>query len=93
MTPKLRNIKPLIEGYLSVNGNGAGGNLHLVLSDGNFSASAIRVCMQSAKEDGDSAGVTLCEILLGMRYSQREKIFLFAKSLPCPTAAKWSTNQ
>lgn len=67
-------VVPLVKVYYGKPGNSVGGNLHLVLEDGNVQDSHVRFCLERAKECGDEDGVKLAEVLLRMSKTQRTKL-------------------
>ena len=62
----IKKLKPflclLINYYYNIPGNEAGGNLHIILDDGN-NKDFIEYCKQRAKDNGDSLGMLLCDLL------------------------------
>ena len=75
MKPTVPEVLPLVNKYYAKPGNGAGGCLHLVLDDGNIETSHVQVCLNYARENGDTDGVALAELLLQMSYTQRNKLY------------------
>lgn len=57
------NFYKMIQYYYSLEGNGAGGNLHIVLDDGNIEDSSIDFCHGYASANGDEIGVGIANIL------------------------------
>lgn len=57
-------IKQLIKYYYEELGNLVGGNLHIVLDDGNIEHSFIIWCKAECKKNQDSFGVFLADVLL-----------------------------
>lgn len=55
--------------------NGAWGNLHVVLSDGNVDDGNVRACVEDARSKGDTEGEWIASRLLEMSISQRLKIY------------------
>lgn len=51
-----------------------GGNLHIVLADGNVSDADVEFCRLTAKAAGDTEGEILACILATMSKTQRKKI-------------------
>jgi hypothetical protein len=72
--PIISDILPLVKEYRDKDGNGVGGNLHIVLDDGNINDSDIKFCLERAIETNDVDGIKLAEILLNMSKTQRSKI-------------------
>jgi len=62
--------------YYQLPGNEAGGNLHLVLSDGNCGDSAMWVCIKKCVEESDAMGLYIAATMLFvMTEEQREKFY------------------
>lgn len=52
-----------IRAYLQIEGNGAGGSLHIVLDDFNFEDGHVDYCIEYAEERGDEEGARLGRML------------------------------
>ena len=52
----------------------AWGSLHIVLDDFNLEDQHVKFCIQYAKEQGDTEGAELGELLLQMSETQRAKV-------------------
>lgn len=74
MKPTIPDVWPLVVAYYAKPGNGAGGNLHIVLDDGNVCDESVRFCLKEAKNKSDNDGVALAEKLLLMSKTQRKKL-------------------
>lgn len=61
--------------YYLIEGNNVGGNLHIVLDDGNLSDKDISFCYNQCVEEKDSKGMDLCKLLLVASKSQRNKLY------------------
>lgn len=48
--PTLPEVRPLIDAYYALPGNLAGGELHVVLDDGNYERHHIRWCISNAQK-------------------------------------------
>jgi hypothetical protein len=72
--PTIPDVVPLIRAYYAKPGNGAGGNLHIILDDGNVKDDNVKFCLTQAREAGDKDGVRLAELLLRTSKTQRRKI-------------------
>ncbi len=63
-----KKLKPFvvdfIRYYYNELNNPSGGNLHVVLDDGNYDAETILFCLKSAEKENDSFGVFLAKLLL-----------------------------
>ena len=67
-------IVELVEAYYAKPGNLAGGNLHIVLDDGNVEDENIEWCRERCLEAGDSDGLLLCTLLAERGRSTRRRI-------------------
>ena len=65
-------VQPFVDRYLDDNANG--GNLHVVLMDGNIDNSHIEWCLKQATDEGDINGAELAAMLLRLTKTQRRKI-------------------
>jgi len=61
--------------YYNKPGNEVGGNLHIVLDDGNLQDDHIRFCIDQAKTCGDVDGEVLGEALLCASKTQRKRVY------------------
>jgi hypothetical protein len=71
--PLVPEVAQKIKAYLSIPGNEIGGNLHLVLQNGNIQDKHVLFCKQQATESGDSMAAELADTLLKMSKTQRLK--------------------
>jgi hypothetical protein len=62
-----------INRYVSIDGNGVGGNLYMVLSNKNVSNDDIDFCLNQAQENNDVDGIELANLLLSASKTQRLK--------------------
>jgi hypothetical protein len=69
--PTLPEVQPLIEAYYKLEGNGAGGELHVVLDDGNYEKDFIRGCIAGARKVETR---WLGHVLLMLSNSQRRRM-------------------
>lgn len=67
-------IMPLVRAFQSKIGNGTGGNLHIVLDDGNVDDDDVIFCLEKAKASSDQDGVDLATKLLTMSKDQRLEV-------------------
>jgi len=74
-TPRARALRERVERFYVLPGNGCGGNLHIVLDDGNLEDSSIEVCRKAAEEAADREGVEIAEEL--RRCSWEERCFVY----------------
>lgn len=72
--PTIPEVRPLVDAYRSLPGNGAGGSLHIVLDDGNVGDRNVQFCAQEAQDRGDEPGGKLSRVLLRMSKTQRKKL-------------------
>lgn len=72
--PTVRDVIPLAQAYCAKPGNGVGGNLHIVLEDGNTRTRHILYCRRQCVEKGDVDGLALCDLLLRMTHRQRYRV-------------------
>jgi hypothetical protein len=70
-----RHAVDLIRFYYEDLGNRTGGNLHVVLDDGNLDDDCIEVCETLCKEEHDSFGLFLCEVLKSMSVRKRQAVY------------------
>jgi hypothetical protein len=77
--PTLPEVIPLVLDYYAKEGNCAGGNLHIVLDDGNLQNSSIEYCLKCAEEENDVDGVVLAKLLLLMSHTQRKHLYRMNK--------------
>lgn len=69
--PTLPEVRPLVEAFYALPDNGAGGDLHIVLDDGNYGRDSIQWCITIAK---DSVTRWLGHVLLMLSNSQRRRL-------------------
>lgn len=69
--PTLPEVNPIVKAYYELDGNGAGGDLHVVLDDGNYHRSHIKWCIMAAR-DGESRALGF--VLLMLSNSQRRRL-------------------
>ncbi len=72
--PKCPEVAALIRAYYEKPGNGAGGNCHLVLDDGNLENGFIEICLEQCKADGDEDGEAIMAKMLQMSPSQKRRL-------------------
>lgn len=69
--PTLPEVRPLIDVYYLLSGNGAGGDLHIVLDDHNYERHNIQYCIdRSSNEETKQLG----RVLLMLSNSQRRRM-------------------
>ncbi len=69
--PTLPEVRPLVKAYYALPGNGAGGDLHCVLDDGNKDRSSVRFCIDHARDEETR---WLGHVLLLLSNSQRRRV-------------------
>lgn len=67
-------VLPMAQAYCAKDGNGAGGNLHIVLDDDNLETHFVEFCLEQAEREGDEDGAVLARALLLMSRTQRGKV-------------------
>lgn len=60
--------------YYGLEGNGAGGILHIVFDDGNVEDSDIKFCIELAERSSDYIALKLCYDMLSLSVLDRKKI-------------------
>jgi hypothetical protein len=68
------DVRPVAEAYYQA-GHVCGGNLHIVLDDGNVEDGHVLFCKKAAHEAGDAVGEQLADLLLQLSKTQRMKIY------------------
>ena len=69
----VESVSRLIKVFYGFSGNGAGGNLHLVLDDKNISKDNIAYCLECSIAEDDKLSEALCRMLLRMNYKDKRK--------------------
>jgi hypothetical protein len=65
-----------ISSYYQVDGNGAGGTLHIVLDDGNVETDHIQWCIDNTiKAENDQEALDIANELLKLSYSARKRLY------------------
>lgn len=72
--PTVPDVVLLAKSYCAKSGNSAGGNLHLVLANGNVNDVHVLFCLEQSKLADDQDGVELATKLLSMTKTQRYKV-------------------
>ena len=75
MKPTTDQVLPLVRAYYAKNGNSCGGNMHIVLDDGNTDLDSILFCRNQAQQSGDADGERIANLLIQMSLTQRNKIY------------------
>jgi hypothetical protein len=73
---KFQEVLSLVNHYYSLPNNCAGGNLHIVVDDGNVEDDDIEYCKEQADRKGDKEGVAIAKLLIKMSKKDREKIYM-----------------
>ena len=63
-------IDRLKDAFYMLEGNGAGGSLHIVLDDNNWERSSVEFCLKYAQDAGDRAGIAFATLLLELTDEQ-----------------------
>jgi hypothetical protein len=72
--PAIVQVEPLVRAYLSLPENTVGGNLHIMLDDGNTKAKDVDFCIARAEADEDWPGYWLARVLARCSRTQRKKL-------------------
>ena len=72
--PKVPEVRALVEEYYEKPGNGAGGNCHVVLDDGNLKTRFIAATLEDCEAAGDADGAKIMRLMLQMTPSQRRRV-------------------
>lgn len=72
--PTLPEVIPVAVAYMKKPDNLCGGNLHIVLEDGNVHDDHIKFCRNQCILNEDKDGIELCDLLLRMSWTQRTKL-------------------
>lgn len=67
------NVTKLIAEYDQIPENLCGGNLHIILDDGNIEDHHILSCYTYCKDKKDYLGMLICSLLMDIDESEREK--------------------
>lgn len=70
----LTEVIPLVRDYCAQDGNGSGGNFHIVLDDGNIALTHVQWCWKRAQAAGDWRGMILGWKLMSLTISQRRRL-------------------
>jgi hypothetical protein len=73
--PTVADVVKMVNAYYRLDGNSVGGNLHVVLSDGNLETKHVEYCRNHAAEQGDVQGVEIADAMLAMSITQRNKVY------------------
>ena len=75
--PTVPEVLPLVREYYLK--HPVGGNLHIVIDDGNVDDKYVKFCLEQATSQNDSGGIAIACLLLMMSKTQRRKIYLSGK--------------
>jgi hypothetical protein len=67
----IESVLECVKDYYKLDNNAAGGNLHVVLDDGNIEDGSIKFCTEYAVKNNDYFGLILGKLLLKLTYDQR----------------------
>jgi len=73
--PTVDKVIPIARAFYAKPGNQCGGNLHIVLDDGNVKDSHVLLCIEDAEKSGDSYGAELGRTLMRMTKTQRLEVY------------------
>lgn len=73
--PSVREVTALVNEFYGQDGNGAGGNLHIVLDDGNVENRSVEFCRGFAEERGDAVGVAMADLLTRLSPAMRYRVY------------------
>lgn len=68
-----RDVRALISAFRDRDENALGGNLHLVIEDGNLDDGSVQMCLDLARKNGDAIGEVIAAALLTMTEEQRDR--------------------
>ena len=80
--PPVPDVLPVVQAFYAMDGNGAGGVLHVVLDDQNTEDSSVRFCLEMAERENDPLAIELCKVLLIMSPTGRGKLASGPKRSP-----------
>jgi len=69
------SLLELIEFYYSLSGNSVGGNLHIILDDGNIEDDFIYICQCDCEKNNDSLGLLISTLLRYYTLNEREYMY------------------
>jgi hypothetical protein len=73
--PTVPDVLDIVNAYYAQRGNEAGGNLHIVLDDGNVRDGDVAFCLGWAIEKRDKEGEHLAQLIERMSTTQRRKLY------------------
>ena len=71
----MKTLIKLCKEYYNIPGNELGGNLHIVLDDGNIEDGSIDFCLKQAEEKNDPKGIQICKLIFELTYDERQKLY------------------
>jgi hypothetical protein len=72
--PTVSDVAPLIDRYWHMPGHEIGGNLHVVLDDGNIDDSSVEGSLETALARGDVEATEILTLLRQMTTTQRRRL-------------------
>lgn len=81
---RIGRLANLIAEYYKKEGNGCGGNCHLVLDDGNLEDSDIQFCIGYCAHANDDDGLAIMREMLSLNPEERQKVYDMASVLTNP---------
>lgn len=73
---KVIHVIELARFYCDTLDNPSGGNLHIVLSDGNIQTADVEFCREEARNARDHVGLALAELLLELTEEERQEVYV-----------------
>lgn len=81
---RIGKLANLIAEYYKKEGNGCGGNCHLILDDGNLEDSDIQFCIGYCAHANDNDGLAIMREMLSLNPEERQKVYDMASVLTNP---------
>lgn len=81
---RIGKLANLIAEYYKKEGNGCGGNCHLILDDGNLEDSDIQFCIGYCAKADDTDGLYIMREMLSLNPEERQKVYDTASVLTNP---------
>lgn len=74
-TVLIESTLKLARDYYAIPGNICGGNLHIVLDDGNLETQYVNWCRSEADKKNDTLGVNLCDAIIALGDIERHAFY------------------
>lgn len=75
-------LDDMIARYYAKDGNGVGGNLHVILDDGNVNNEHIDFCRKQCARNGDVDGLAILDVIAAMPEEDRRAAIGFDYDVP-----------